>query len=121
MYLGNITPGNCFIFEGVFDALAFYELTGIQNIIALGGAAEFNQQKIKQYLQQMTNQNDINMISCLDDDDAGKKAMQTESSREEVRYYSPKMACRKFQVSGEDFKDWNELLIKVKTMQHVTA
>ncbi len=113
-FLGNIQKGDCFVFEGVFDAMAFYELTGKDNFIAVGGTTEFDRGRIEEYIEQKTGEKEIRLISCLDDDDAGKGAMDRESEENEVWYYSPKAASRKLGISEEKITDWNEVLKAVK-------
>ena len=83
-----------YIFEGILDALSFYELYGIKNIIAL------NTSKISE-----ARLNEIKKpIFCLDNDSTGIKSMlnYVKNSNVKVITYPKDLEC----------KDFNDILLK---------
>ena len=83
-----------YIFEGILDALSFYELYGIKNIIAL------NTSKISE-----ARLNEIKKpIFCLDNDSTGIKSMlnYVKNSKVKVITYPKDLEC----------KDFNDILLK---------
>lgn len=83
-----------YIFEGILDALSFYELYGIKNIIAL------NTSKISE-----ARLNEIKKpIFCLDNDSTGIKSMlnYVKNPKVKVIIYPKNLEC----------KDFNDILLK---------
>ena len=80
-----------YIFEGIFDALSFYQLTGIDNIIALNTASVSFEifEKIKK------------PILMLDNDSAGFRGMLKFIKYDNAR----------FGIFNSKYKDFNEMLI----------
>ena len=49
-YYRNLESDTIYIFESALDAMSFYQLTGIDSFIAVGGTSGFDRDKIKRFL-----------------------------------------------------------------------
>ena len=113
-FLGNVCKGDCFVFEGVFDAMAFCEMSGKDNFVAVGGTGEFDQEKILGYIANKTGKKDIRLIFCPDEHAAGISAVEKEAEKKGLLVYRVKTACEKLGIVCKERMDWNDLLLDSK-------
>jgi len=102
---GDLSDKNIYIFEGLIDALSFYQLTGKNNFIVLSGLDNWKFEAIKNTYQ------DKNIIAVFDNDNAGIKARNEIS--ENLGYQIPALNFERFKnhfrVKSE-CKDVNDIL-----------
>lgn len=102
---GNLSADKIYIFEGLIDALSFYQLTGNDNFIILSGLDNWKFEAIKNTYQ------DKNIIAVLDNDQAGIKARNEIS--EKAGYQIPCLNFGKFKSHfsvQSEVKDINDIL-----------
>lgn len=93
-----------YVFESVFDLLAFYELTGKDNLVSLNGLSGTN--SLKNYLPS------CKFEYCLDNDTAGFRKLQNLGVTESA--YSVTNMCKSLNISSFGIKDYNDILKKIR-------
>jgi len=103
---GDLSADKIYIFEGLIDALSFYQLTGKNNFIVLTGLDNRKFSEIK------NNYPDKLIIAVFDNDQAGIKARNEIS--ENLGYQVPALNFERFKnhfsVQSEKAKDINDIL-----------
>ena len=119
-FVGDIDQKQAYVFEGVLDAMSFYQLFGSGNIIACGGVGGADNDKILSYLGQFDCRTDLRFIYLLDNDKAGQdkvKELQEKGDKAYILSDWVKETKCCLEVSG--MKDWNEVLVKGGGIENV--
>ena len=112
LFRGNKIPKAdrpVFIVEGAFDALSILEAGG--EAVALGSTSNIN--KLIEFLSFDTNKPKHPLLLCLDDDEAGKDALQKLEEQLQAMQIKHRVA-----PLPDDYKDANDFLINDR--QHFT-
>ncbi len=96
----NTTPKRAYIFESAIDLMSFYTFCDKKKI---EGAMFISMGGLKPTIPKLLEAEGVQIISCVDNDDAGRKF---EAENSFVRSKGVKQ-----QLDEKGFKDWNELLV----------
>lgn len=99
-----------FLFESAIDLMSFYTLCFSGDRKKLEGTTLISMAGLKPTIPKQLEREGIKIISCVDNDDAGRKFEQ------ENNFQRSESVKRHLDYNG--FKDWNELLI-YRTINHI--
>lgn len=105
IFIKNIRPTKQYIFESVFDAMSFQQLTNIDSVVSINGLSG-----LKHLLETDFMGKKITM--CLDNDNAAFEALSRFKKKLEFDIYNFKELASQYNVN-ENVKDFNELLMKI--------
>ncbi|MCF7912661.1 MAG: toprim domain-containing protein [Candidatus Cloacimonetes bacterium] len=112
-FTGDLEESIAYVFEGVIDAMSFYQLFGMGNIIACSGVGGADNDKILNYLGQYGCRTDLRFIYLLDNDEAGQaKVKELQKKGEKAYILSDWVEESKCCLEVSGMKDWNEVLVK---------
>lgn len=108
-FYGDLNCNEIYIFEGIFDAISFYQMTGSFNFVAVNRIID--ETAIKLIKEKIPN---LRKIICIfDNDNAGNKSLEIlkEKSLENVSFIRWETILEKYDINpNESIKDFNDLL-----------
>lgn len=110
----NLQNSTLKVFEAVIDCMSYIDMykDNVSNKLVLGMVAD---NPLEQFLKDYTHIK--NIVFCLDDDEAGRKAIYGDAARSDKQGLKQKYEARGYQVSvevPENGKDFNESLLEMK-------
>lgn len=110
-FVGDLDDSMAYVFEGVFDAMSFYQLYGKANIIAGNGTAGLDDKKINHYLKAMGYDKDLRYIYLVDNDAAGENKVKELRDKGKSAYTLKDWLLRNdWDIKLSGLKDWNDVL-----------
>lgn len=106
LFVKNLLPEKQYIFESVFDAMSFHQLTGNNNVISINGLSGLNKLVGHKFI-------DKKLILCLDNDKAAKIAQDKFRKKRDFEVFDFQSFLSKMNVKNQ-VKDFNELLMQLK-------
>lgn len=106
LFVKNLLPEKQYIFESVFDAMSFHQLTGNNNVISINGLSGLIKLVCHKFI-------DKKLILCLDNDKAAEIAQENFRKKRDFEVFNFESFASKMKVHCQ-VKDFNELLVKLK-------